>query len=93
MKLGPYGKFFVEYVMAFVNDNLARWEFDLDYSGNVLEHFPEFESETPKLAAKFARTVDRACESCAWMDDMALADALSDTLDGFFEAQNLPDFY
>lgn len=93
MKLGPYGTFLVKFVMSFVRGDIARWEFDLDYSGYVIEHFPGFESETPRLAAKFARTIDCAYESYARMDDEAFALALSDELDEFFGSPKLPDFY
>lgn len=83
----------MEFVTAFVQDGLVRWEFDLDNSGYVLEHFPGFEAETPRLAAKFARTIDRACERSAWMDDMAFAYALSEELDEFFGTPKLQEFY
>lgn len=93
MMLGPHGKFLVEYVMSFVNDDIARWEFDIDYSGYVLAHFPGFEAETPRLAAKFVKTIDQACVSYSWMDDKSFALALSDELDLFLGTPKLPDFY
>lgn len=93
MKLGPHGMFLVKFVTSFVQDELARWEFDLDYSGYVLEHFPVFETETPRLAAKFASTIDRTYENCAWMDDVNFAYALSNALDEFLGTPMLPDFY
>lgn len=93
MKLGPHGMFLVKFVASFVQDELARWEFDLDYSGYVLEHFSGFEAEAPRLAAKFARTIDRTYESCAWMDDVNFAYALSNALDEFLGTPTLQDFY
>ena len=78
MKLDPHRKFLVEYVVSFVNEDIARWEFGMHYSAYVIEHFPGFQAETPRLAAKFAKTVYLACESYAWMDDMAFSYALSE---------------
>lgn len=79
--------------MSFANGDLTCWVFDMDYSGYVLAHFPGFQAETPRLAAKFARTVDRAYESCAWVDDEAFSDALSVALYEFFSSPMLPEFY
>ncbi len=91
MNLETHGTFLVKLVMAYVQGELARWEFDLDYSGYVITHFPGFQAETPSLAARFSSTVDRAYEAYAWMDHDAFAQALSVALDEFFGSPNLPD--
>lgn len=39
-----------------------RDDFGMDYSGYVIEHFPEMEKEYYILARKFADTVDNAYE-------------------------------
>ncbi|QNK41038.1 hypothetical protein [Caproicibacter fermentans] len=50
MKLGKHGQFLVNFISAYVNGEMERWEFDLDYSGYVIDHFPSFETETRRLA-------------------------------------------
>ena len=37
---------------------MSRHDFDLNYSGYVIEHFPEIERENARLARKFANTVE-----------------------------------
>lgn len=48
--------------MDFVNGELERYFFDLDYSAYVIEHFPHMEYENNKFADKFTYTIDRAYE-------------------------------
>lgn len=83
MKLKQHGAFLVEFLDSFVKGEISRFEFDLDYSGYVIEHFPHFEAEAPRLAAKFGRIIDGAYESCSWMTDDAFRLAMSDALDEF----------
>ena len=49
MKLKKHGAFLVNFVIDFANGDMSRFFFDLDYSGYVIEHFPEFEREHPRL--------------------------------------------
>ncbi|MEG1579499.1 MAG: hypothetical protein RR336_12120 [Oscillospiraceae bacterium] len=91
MKLGPHGTFLVEFTMTYADDQISRSDFDMDYSGYVIEHFPGFERETPRLAARFARTVDRVCSDCGWMTDDAFVCAICDALDEFFGTPNFSD--
>ena len=56
MKLGKHGQFLLDFVSAYINGDMERQDFDMDYSGYVIEHFPAFETETPRLAARFANT-------------------------------------
>lgn len=52
MKLKRHGAFLVNFVMDFANGDMSRWVFDMDYSGYVIEHFPEFEKEHPRLSQR-----------------------------------------
>lgn len=93
MKLGNHGKFLYDFVYVYTQDEISRYDFDLDYSGYIISHFPGFEDETPRLAAKFARTVDRTYSTCTWMTDDEFAAAISDALDEFLGTSKMPDFY
>ena len=53
------------------------WEFDLDYSGYVIELFPAFEREHPCLSGKFPDTIERTCSACSWVPDDRFQDAIS----------------
>lgn len=52
----------INFISDFVNGELERYFFDLDYSAYVIEHFPHMELENNKFAERFAYTVDRAYE-------------------------------
>lgn len=52
----------IDFISDFVNGELERYFFDLDYSAYVIEHFPHMEIEDTRLADKFAYTIDRAYE-------------------------------
>lgn len=93
MKLGKHGKFLHDFVFAYIHDEISRWDFDLEYSGYIIAHFPGFEDETPRLAAKFARTVDRIYSTCTWMTDDEFAAAICDAMDEFLGISKMPDFY
>ena len=67
MKLKKHGAFLVNFVIDFANGDMSRWEFDMDYSGYVIEHFPEFQREHPRLSRKFADTIERTYSACSWM--------------------------
>ncbi|MBP3684804.1 MAG: hypothetical protein J6J12_07565, partial [Oscillospiraceae bacterium] len=45
--------------------------------GYVIEHFPEFQREHPRLSKKFADTVERTYSACSWMPDERFQDAIS----------------
>ena len=92
MKLGKHGKFLYDFAGAYIEEKIDRSEFDLDYSGYVIEHFPGFKRESPSLAARFASTVDLAYQSCGWMEDDYFYDAIADALDEFLGIQPIPDF-
>lgn len=59
MKIGKHTAFMIDFISDFVNKDLERLFFDLDYSAYVIEHFPYMEFENPKLADKFVNTIDR----------------------------------
>ena len=67
MKLKKHGAFLVYFVIDFANGDMSRKAFDMDYSGYVTEHFPEFEREHPRLSRRFADTIDRTYSTCSWM--------------------------
>lgn len=69
MKLKHYGAMLVNFVIDYANGDISRREFDLDYSGYVVDFFPRFEKEHPLLARRFADTIDRTYDDCSWMPD------------------------
>ena len=81
MKLKKHGAFLVNFVIDFANGRMSRRDFDMDYSGYVIEHFPEFEREHLRLSRRFADTVDRTYSTCSWMTDDAFRDAVGDAVD------------
>jgi len=62
MKVGKHTIFMIKFITDFINGEIERYFFDLDYSAYVIEHFPHMEYENSELADKFAHTVDRAYE-------------------------------
>ena len=62
---------------------MSRNEFDMDYSGYIIEHFPSFRKEHPRLASRFADTIDVAYELGECKSDEALRDSMADALDDF----------
>ena len=72
MKLKKYGAFLVNLVIDFANGNMSCRNFDLDYSGYVIEHFPSFEREHPRLSRRFVDTIDLTYDTCSWMEDDAM---------------------
>lgn len=62
MNIGEQTTFMINFISDFINGELDRYFFDLDYSAYVIEHFPYMEFENSKLADRFAYTVDRAYE-------------------------------
>ena len=83
MKLKKHGAFLVNFVIDFANGDMSRREFDMDYSGYVIEHFPEFEREHPRLSRRFEDTIERTYSACSWMMDEAFRDAIGDAVDAF----------
>ena len=58
MKVGKHTAFIIDFVSDFADGKMSRDDFELDYSGYMIEHFPEMEREDFRLARKFANTVD-----------------------------------
>ena len=77
MKLKEHGAFLIQYVIDFADGEISR-------SAYCIEHFPYFRTEHPRLAARFAATIDATYDACSWMDDERFRDAIADALDGFF---------
>ena len=93
MRLKKHGAFLVNFVMQFADGDMSREDFDMDYSGYVIEHFPEFEQEHPRLSLKFANTVDRTYSTCSWMTDETFQYAIADALDLFLGTPPEPKIY
>lgn len=93
MKLGQHGQFLVNFVSAYVNGEMERLYFDLDYSGCVIEHFPEFQTETPRLAARFAHTIDHTYSYGTALSDDSFRESMAYALDEFFGAVKPPDIW
>lgn len=58
MKVGKHTAFMIDFVSDFADGKISRYDFELDYSGYVIEHFPMMEKENIRLARKFANTID-----------------------------------
>ena len=84
--------FMIDFISDFVNGELERYFFDLDYSAYVIEHFPYMERENAIFADKFANTIDRVYERAT---DLGLPDEkfrleISNALDEWL-GTNKPD--
>ncbi|HEX2926252.1 MAG TPA: hypothetical protein VHP38_08360 [Ruminiclostridium sp.] len=62
MKVGKHTAFMIDFVSGFADGEISRCDFEIDYSGYVIEHFPMMEKENARLARKFTSTVDDAVE-------------------------------
>ena len=62
MKVGKNTAFMVDFISDFADGKMSRDDFELDYSGYVIEYFPKMERENARLARKFANTVDAKYE-------------------------------
>jgi len=62
MKVGKHTAFMIDFVSDFADGKISRYDFEIDYSGYVIEHFPIMERENARLARKFANTVDYSFE-------------------------------
>jgi predicted ATPase len=60
VKAKKHTAFLINFVSDFADGNMSRDNFELDYSGYVIEHFPGMEREDKRLARKFANTIDVA---------------------------------
>ena len=91
MKLKKHGALLVNFVIDFANGDMSREDFDMDYSGYVIEHFPEFEREHPRLSRRFADTIERTYSTCSWMTDKAFRDAVGEAVDEFLGKESITD--
>ena len=81
---GSFAKYWEVISMLDENfDQLSEWEFDMDYSGYVIEHFPGFQREHPRLSGKFADTIEHTYSACSWMPDDRFQNAISAAVDEF----------
>lgn len=62
MKVGKHTAFMIDFVSDFIDGNISRDHFEMDYAGYVIEHFPMMKKENARLARKFAITVDETVE-------------------------------
>lgn len=91
IKLKKHGALLVNFVIDFANGDMSREDFDMDYSGYVIEHFPEFEREHPRLSRRFADTIERTYSTCSWMTDEAFRDAVGEAVDEFLGKESITD--
>ena len=81
----------MNFVIDFANGDMSREDFDMDYSGYVIEHFPEFEREHPRLSRRFTDTIERTYSTCSWMTDDAFRDAVGEAVDEFLGKESITD--
>ena len=93
MKLKKHGALLVNFVIDFANGDMSREDFDMDYSGYVIEHFPEFEREHPRLSRRFVDTIERTYSTCSWMTDEAFQYAIGNAVDEFLANASVADIY
>ena len=93
MELKKDGAFLVNFVIDFANGDMSRWEFDMEYSGYVIEHFSEFQREHPRLSRNFADTIEHTYSTCSWMLDDRFQDTISDAVDEFLGTAPKADIY
>lgn len=62
MNFKKHTAFMINFIPDFVNGDLERYFFDLDYSAYVIEHFPHMELENSRFADRFAYIIDRTYE-------------------------------
>ena len=51
--------YMIDYVKDFIEGRMERWEFDMDYSAYMIEHYPKMECENPQLADCFVWYIDK----------------------------------
>jgi hypothetical protein len=71
MNYKKHTSFMIDFISDFVNGEIERFFFDLDYSAYVIEHFPHMERENSRFAEKFAYTVDQTYDRGS---DLGLSD-------------------
>jgi predicted ATPase len=83
MNFKKHTAFMIDFISDFVNGNLERYFFDLDYSAYVIEHFPHMELENSKFADRFAHTIDWAYErgTALGLSDEKFRNEISNALD------------
>jgi len=94
MNLKKHTAFMINFISDFVNGELERYFFDLDYSAYVIEHFPHMELENSKFAERFAYTVDRAYErgTALGLSDEEFRVEISNALDEWL-GRKKPDIF
>ena len=54
--------FMIDFISDFADGKMSRYDFELNFSGYVIEYFPKMEREDKRLARKFANTVEAEYE-------------------------------
>ena len=62
MKTGKHTSFMINFIKDFIDGEIDCYFFKMDYSAYVIEHFQHMEYENPRLADRFADTIDNAYE-------------------------------
>ncbi|GHU60645.1 hypothetical protein FACS1894171_2390 [Clostridia bacterium] len=85
MKIGKHTAFMTAFLDEFAGGKMSREDFELDYSGYVIEHFRHMERENSALAKRFAQFVDPVFESSVTYSTedfrIAINNAVCDLLD------------
>lgn len=68
----------MNFVIDFANGDISREDFDMDYSGYVIDYFPEFE---------------RTYSACSWMTDEAFQYAIGNAVDEFLGEAPAADIF
>jgi predicted ATPase len=83
MKIGKHTSFMIEFIKDFIDGEIDFYFFEMDYPAYVIEHFPHMENENPRLADRFADTIDYAYEHGAnlGLTDQEFRAEISDAFD------------
>lgn len=76
MQLKNHGAELVNFVIIFLNNDISRQNFNLDYSFYVKKDFLAFRREHPRLSRKFADTIDQTYDACSYMAGEDFQDAI-----------------
>jgi len=83
MKFGEHTTFMIDFIKDFIKGEIDCYFFQLDYCAYVIEHFPHMEDENPRLADRFANTIDYTYEYCTrlGLSDEEFKAKMSDAFD------------
>jgi len=62
MEAGNHTTFMLDFVREFACGTMSVFDFELDYDGFVIEHFPGMEKENASFSKRFAAVIDSKVE-------------------------------